>query len=101
MAHTYYTMSEYEQQLVTAGWVDAGSLDADYQEYRRGFAYPELEDAFLEYHQWVATKREWDKLDAEYESKYGHLPSDDYDRYRGDADTLLKRMGECEFLLGY
>lgn len=99
-SHTYYKPTEYEEMLISAGWVEISTLDTDYAKYCRNVYMPE------DYNSWQNMRREWDELDKRYgneiEQHYGHnnnkLPSRDLECLEKE---LLDRMSWLEQLLGY
>lgn len=106
-AHDYYQPSEYEQQMIAAGFIAEGDTDPDYQEYlRRG-----ADDEFtMTYSSWVNQKRRWDSLDAEYQAEiapvYRNCPmGEDMTPFTAEfnrrEEYLLREMSYCEQALRY
>ena len=55
--------SEHVEMLIAAGWIDAGAIDDDYQDYVRR-ALP-LDT--MTYEEWLDTMREWDEINQQWE----------------------------------
>lgn len=96
-AHVNYEPTEYEQLLIAAGWIDAGSLDPEYLEYCRKTDWVELA-----YPVWLSLRKQWNELDQQYKSEiepytYSSLPSELWAR----QEELLDQMSEIEIALGY
>jgi len=98
--HSYYKPSEYEQMLLAAKWISIEDIDDDYRKYAH-----KNPDA-MSYSQWVASKQEWDDLNAQFmalEKKHGMgrvwqlEDNPDYDT----AHQILEDMGWLEVCLGY
>lgn len=98
MAHTYYQPTEYEAQLIAAGWVTADTLDPDYVAYAR-------HNEGMDYDAWLYHKRKWDALDAQYKAEIQPLyDREGYQLTRHEkcrAQELVKEMSWIEVLLGY
>lgn len=95
-------MSEYVQCLIAAGWVDAGAVDDEYQQYlQRGKDFPEDWDGT--YGQWKGWKDEYEELRTEFNeiekflggSVWGSPPCAEKER----AEYLCDEMARFEIWL--
>lgn len=97
------TMSEYVQMLVSAGWVQAESLDEDYQAYRK-----RANDAgihpfeVMDYQDWKSEVTRWEDLNRAFTTEIEHIPYDDLTPLQKIREReLLQAMSRSEFHLCY
>lgn len=101
---TAITDADYAAMMIAAGWIGAGDLDDEYQEYlrKKSCDYDEMS-----YSQWQATKADWAELNAQYEREIEPLymtlePGFDLTHEQKKLQKrLLDNMMYIEVALGY
>jgi hypothetical protein len=94
-----YDPTEYEKQLIAAGWITIEEADPDYAEYRRHSVY---HDYALDYRAWKNAQSELNRLGEEFDKRFPPTaPNPPYGREFDEMNALLNQMSVYEEQLGY
>lgn len=89
---------EYVQMMICAGWIDASTLDEEYQFYIERYTHSNQHPMdMLDYDDWKSLADEWRSLDSEFR---------DYEQMLGvgvfgdpNVNVLIKRLTTIEIYL--
>lgn len=95
-------MSDYVQCLIAAGWISAGDVDEDYQQYLQSTPNTP-DDETMDYDSWLSMRAGFDDLNDEFKQlEREHPDLWDYGcSANNEADRLLRAMVRYEVALRY
>jgi hypothetical protein len=97
--HKYYEPNEWDQMLIAAGFAKPETFDEDYQKYLRDSKYSG--DETMDYDQWNHCRREWDRMNAEWEKEFPDQFATLTPAQEKRQHELLRDMMRFEMALGY